>query len=139
MTGLDERTAVLENRVDHIEEQISEINNIEKDIQSIAVKVDSIQEVKDDVKEIGNSLKELVVLSTRFQGLEKQVGEIQDSMHNMKGEVYACKNKLKEIDENQVREAEFKKEKMKSRYAFWGVLAAAAISFIASILVLILK
>ena len=139
MTEINERTAILENRMDNVEDKIAGLHDMEKSIDSIATKVEGIAELKTEIKEINYNLKELVVLNTEIQTIKKNLEGINNDVEEIKLQNQKEDSRLDKLEQHQVLDAEFRKEKMKSRYTFWGAIAVGFLSFLASILVLVLK
>lgn len=133
MAENNERLAVVETRMDSVEEKISGISGMEKAIERLSVQSDQLKEqiiqnqdvTNNKIDKIADSLQRIIVLNTEVSAikentfqLHEQFVKVDEEMNVMKERTAKCEECLHRIEKKQIDEADFKKERMKSRYAF---------------------
>lgn len=152
--GENERLAVVETRIDSVEDKISGISGMEKAIERLSVQSGNLEKriienqdaTNEKIDKIADSLEKIIILNTEvstikentFQ-LHEQFVKLENGLKEMDVRTTQCEQCLHRIEQKQISEADFKKERMKSRYAFWGAIVVAAISLIATVVTLIVR
>ena len=130
-----ERLASIETSIVNIEKQTEHLGMMQTAIDRLSLIQENQQKTLDKVVE---NLDEMRNLTEKVSSIGVVLTDHGDRLNAVESLASENKGKVDELESTQIRQDDYKKEKMKSRYAFIGSIITAIIGFITAIVSLII-
>ena len=130
-----ERLASIETSIVNIEKQTEHLGMMQTAIDRLSLIQENQQKTLDKVVE---NLDEMRNLTEKVSSIGVVLTDHGDRLNAVEGLASENKGKVDELESTQIRQDDYKREKMKSRYAFIGSIITAIIGFITALVSLII-
>lgn len=130
-----ERLASIETSIVNIEKQTEHLGMMQTAIDRLSLIQENQQKTLDKVVE---NLDEMRNLTEKVSSIGVILTDHGDRLNAVESLASENKGKVDELESTQIRQDDYKREKMKSRYAFIGSIITAIIGFITAIVSLII-
>ena len=130
-----ERLASIETSIVNIEKQTEHLGMMQTAIERLSLIQENQQKTLDKVVE---NLDEMRNLTEKVSSIGVVLTDHGDRLNAVESLASENKGKVDELESTQIRQDDYKREKMKSRYAFIGSIITAIIGFITAIVSLII-
>ena len=130
-----ERLASIETSIVNIEKQTEHLGMMQTAIDRLSLIQENQQKTLDKVVE---NLDEMRNLTEKVSSIGVVLTDHGDRLNAVESLASENKGKVDELEGTQIRQDDYKREKMKSRYAFIGSIITAIIGFITAIVSLII-
>ena len=130
-----ERLASIETSIVNIEKQTEHLGMMQTAIDRLSLIQENQQKTLDKVVE---NLDEMRNLTEKVSSIGVVLTDHGDRLNAVESLASENKGKVDELESTQIRQDDYKKEKMKSRYAFIGSIITAIIGFITALVSLII-
>lgn len=130
-----ERLASIETSIVNIEKQTEHLGMMQTAIDRLSLIQENQQKTLDKVVE---NLDEMRNLTEKVSSIGVVLTDHGDRLNAVESLASENKGKVDELESTQIRQDDYKREKMKSRYAFIGSIITAIIGFITAIVSLII-
>ena len=130
-----ERLASIETRIVNIEKQTEHLGMMQTAIDRLSLIQENQQKTLDKVVE---NLDEMRNLTEKVSSIGVVLTDHGDRLNAVESLASENKGKVDELESTQIRQDDYKREKMKSRYAFIGSIITAIIGFITALVSLII-
>lgn len=130
-----ERLASIETSIVNIEKQTEHLGMMQTAIDRLSLIQENQQKTLDKVVE---NLDEMRNLTEKVSSIGVVLTDHGDRLNAVETLASENKGKVDELESTQIRQDDYKREKMKSRYAFIGSIITAIIGFITAIVSLII-
>ena len=130
-----ERLASIETSIVNIEKQTEHLGMMQTAIDRLSLIQENQQKTLDKVVE---NLDEMRNLTEKVSSIGVVLTDHGDRLNAVENLASENKGKVDELESTQIRQDDYKREKMKSRYAFIGSIITAIIGFITAIVSLII-
>ena len=130
-----ERLASIETSIVNIEKQTEHLGMMQTAIDRLSLIQENQQKTLDKVVE---NLDEMRNLTEKVSSIGVVLTDHGDRLNAVESLASENKGKVDELESTQIRHDDYKREKMKSRYAFIGSIITAIIGFITAIVSLII-
>lgn len=130
-----ERLASIETSIVNIEKQTEHLGMMQTAIDRLSLIQENQQKTLDKVVE---NLDEMRNLTEKVSSIGVVLTDHGDRLNAVESLASENKGKVDELESTQIRQDDYKREKMKSRYAFIGSIVTAIIGFITAIVSLII-
>ena len=130
-----ERLASIETSIVNIEKQTEHLGMMQTAIDRLSLIQENQQKTLDKVVE---NLDEMRNLTEQVSSIGVVLTDHGDRLNAVESLASENKGKVDELESTQIRQDDYKREKMKSRYAFIGSIITAIIGFITAIVSLII-
>ena len=130
-----ERLASIETSIVNIEKQTEHLGMMQTAIDRLSLIQENQQKTLDKVVE---NLDEMRNLTEKVSSIGVVLTDHGDRLNAVENLASENKGKIDELESTQIHQDDYKKEKMKSRYAFIGSIITAIIGFITAIVSLII-
>lgn len=130
-----ERLASIETSIVNIEKQTEHLGMMQTAIDRLSLIQENQQKTLDKVVE---NLDEMRNLTEKVSSIGVVLTDHGDRLNAVESLASENKGKVNELESTQIRQDDYKKERMKSRYVFIGSIVTAIIGFITAIVSLII-
>ena len=130
-----ERLASIESSIVNIEKQTEHLGMMQTAIDRLSLIQENQQKTLDKVVE---NLDEMRNLTEKVSSIGVVLTDHGDRLNAVESLASENKGKVDELESTQIRQDDYKREKMKSRYAFIGSIITAIIGFITALVSLII-
>ena len=130
-----ERLASIETSIVNIEKQTEHLGMMQTAIDRLSLIQENQQKTLDKVVENLDEMRNLTEKVSSIGVVLTDHGERLNAVESLASE---NKGKVAELESPQIRQDDYKREKLKSRYAFIGSIITAIIGFITAIVSLII-
>lgn len=130
-----ERLASIETSIVNIEKQTEHLGMMQTAIDRLSLIQENQQKTLDKVVE---NLDEMRNLTEKVSSIGVVLTDHGDRLNAVESLASENKGKVDELQSTQIHQEDYKREKMKSRYAFIGSIITAIIGFITAIVSLII-
>ena len=130
-----ERLASIETSIVNIEKQTEHLGMMQTAIDRLSLIQENQQKTLDKVVE---NLDEMRNLTEKVSSIGVVLTDHGDRLNAVESLASENRGKVNELESTQIRQDDYKKERMKSRYAFIGSIITAIIGFITAIVSLII-
>ena len=130
-----ERLASIETSIDNIEKQTEHLGMMQTAIDRLSLIQENQQKTLDKVVE---NLDEMRNLTEKVSSIGVVLTDHGDRLNAVETLASENKGKVDELESTQIRQDDYKRERMKSRYVFIGSIVTAIIGFITAIVSLII-
>ena len=130
-----ERLASIETSIVNIEKQTEHLGMMQTAIDRLSLIQENQQKTLDKVVE---NLDEMRNLTEKVSSIGVVLTDHGDRLNAVESLASENRGKVNELESTQIRQDDYKREKMKSRYAFIGSIITAIIGFITAIVSLII-
>ena len=130
-----ERLASIETSIVNIEKQTEHLGMMQTAIDRLSLIQENQQKTLDKVVE---NLDEMRNLTEKVSSIGVVLTDHGDRLNAVESLASENKGKVHELESTPIRQDDYKREKMKSRYAFIGSIVTAIIGFITAIVSLII-
>ena len=130
-----ERLASIETSIVNIEKQTEHLGMMQTAIDRLSLIQENQQKTLDKVVE---NLEEMRNLTEKVSSIGVVLTDHGDRLNAVESLASENKGKVDELESTQIRQDDYKKERMKSRYVFIGSIVTAIIGFITAIVSLII-
>ena len=130
-----ERLASIETSIVNIEKQTEHLGMMQTAIDRLSLIQENQQKTLDKVVE---NLDEMRNLTEKVSSIGVVLTDHGDRLNAVESLASENKGKVDELESTQIHQDDYKREKMKSRYAFIGSIITAIIGFITAIVSLII-
>lgn len=130
-----ERLASIETSIVNIEKQTEHLGMMQTAIDRLSLIQENQQKTLDKVVE---NLDEMRNLTEKVSSIGVVLTDHGDRLNAVESLASENKGKVDELESTQIRQDDYKKERMKSRYVFIGSIVTAIIGFITAIVSLII-
>ena len=130
-----ERLTSIETSIVNIEKQTEHLGMMQTAIDRLSLIQENQQKTLDKVVE---NLDEMQNLTEKVSSIGVVLTDHGDRLNAVESLASENKGKVDELESTQIRQDDYKREKMKSRYAFIGSIITAIIGFITAIVSLII-
>ena len=130
-----ERLASIETSIVNIEKQTEHLGMMQTAIDRLSLIQENQQKTLDKVVE---NLDEMRNLTEKVSSIGVVLTDHGDRLNAVESLASENKGKVDELESTHIRQDDYKREKMKSRYAFIGSIITAIIGFITAIVSLII-
>lgn len=130
-----ERLASIETSIVNIEKQTEHLGMMQTAIDRLSLIQENQQKTLDKVVE---NLDEMRNLTEKVSSIGVVLTDHGDRLNAVETLASENKGKVDELESTQIRQDDYKKERMKSRYVFIGSIVTAIIGFITAIVSLII-
>ena len=130
-----ERLASIETSIVNIEKQTEHLGMMQTAIDRLSLIQENQQKTLDKVVE---NLDEVRNLTEKVSSIGVVLTDHGDRLNAVESLASENKGKVDELESTQIRQDDYKREKMKSRYAFIGSIITAIIGFITALVSLII-
>lgn len=130
-----ERLASIETSIVNIEKQTEHLGMMQTAIDRLSLIQENQQKTLDKVVE---NLDEMRNLTEKVSSIGVVLTDHGDRLNAVESLASENKGKVDELESTQIRQDDYKRERMKSRYVFVGSIVTAVIGFITAIVSLII-
>ena len=130
-----ERLASIETSIVNIEKQTEHLGMMQTAIDRLSLIQENQQKTLDKVVE---NLDEMRNLTEKVSSIGVVLTDHGDRLNAVESLASENKGKVNELESTQIRQDDYKKERMKSRYVFIGSIVTAIIGFITALVSLII-
>ena len=130
-----ERLASIETSIVNIEKQTEHLGMMQTAIDRLSLIQENQQKTLDKVVE---NLDEMRNLTEKVSSIGVVLTDHGDRLNAVESLASENRGKVNELESTQIRQDDYKREKMKSRYAFIGSIITAIIGFITALVSLII-
>lgn len=130
-----ERLASIETSIVNIEKQTEHLGMMQTAIDRLSLIQENQQKTLDKVVE---NLDEMRNLTEKVSSIGVVLTDHGDRLNAVESLASENRGKVNELESTQIRQDDYKKERMKSRYVFIGSIVTAIIGFITAIVSLII-
>lgn len=130
-----ERLASIETSIVNIEKQTEHLGMMQTAIDRLSLIQENQQKTLDKVVE---NLDEMRNLTEKVSSIGVVLTDHGDRLNAVESLASENKGKVDELESTQIRQDDYKRERMKSRYVFIGSIVTAVIGFITAIVSLII-
>ena len=130
-----ERLASIETSIVNIEKQTEHLGMMQTAIDRLSLIQENQQKTLDKVVE---NLDEMRNLTEKVSSIGVVLTDHGDRLNAVESLASENKGKVNELESTQIRQDDYKKERMKSRYVFIGSIVTAIIGFITAVVSLII-
>lgn len=130
-----ERLASIETSIVNIAKQTEHLGMMQTAIDRLSLIQENQQKTLDKVVE---NLDEMRNLTEKVSSIGVVLTDHGDRLNAVESLASENKGKVDELESTQIRQDDYKREKMKSRYAFIGSIITAIIGFITALVSLII-
>ena len=130
-----ERLASIETSIVNIEKQTEHLGMMQTAIDRLSLIQENQQKTLDKVVE---NLDEMRNLTEKVSSIGVVLTDHGDRLNAVETLASENKGKVDELESTQIRQDDYKRERMKSRYVFIGSIVTAIIGFITAIVSLII-
>ena len=130
-----ERLASIETSIVNIEKQTEHLGMMQTAIDRLSLIQENQQKTLDKVVE---NLDEMRNLTEKLSSIGVVLTDHGDLLNAVESLASENRGKVNELESTQIRQDDYKKERMKSRYVFIGSIVTAIIGFITAIVSLII-
>ena len=130
-----ERLASIETSIVNIEKQTEHLGMMQTAIDRLSVIQENQQKTLDKVVE---NLDEMRNLTEKVSSIGVVLTDHGDRLNAVESLASENKGKVDELESTQIRQDDYKKERMNSRYVFIGSIVTAIIGFITALVSLII-
>ena len=130
-----ERLASIETSIVNIEKQTEHLGMMQTAIDRLSLIQEDQQKTLDKVVE---NLDEMRNLTEKVSSIGVVLTDHGDRLNAVESLASENKGKVDELESTQIRQDDYKRERMKSRYVFIGSIVTAVIGFITAIVSLII-
>ena len=130
-----ERLASIETSIVNIEKQTEHLGMMQTAIDRLSLIQENQQKTLDKVVE---NLDEMRNLTEKVSSIGVVLTDHGDRLNAVESLASENKGKVDELQSTQIRQDDYKRERMKSRYVFIGSIVTAVIGFITAIVSLII-
>lgn len=130
-----ERLASIETSIVNIEKQTEHLGMMQTAIDRLSLIQENQQKTLDKVVE---NLDEMRNLTEKVSSIGVVLTDHGDRLNAVESLASENKGKVDELESTQIRQDDYKRERMKSRYAFIGSIVTAIIGFITALVSLII-
>ena len=130
-----ERLASIETSIVNSEKQTEHLGMMQTAIDRLSLIQENQQKTLDKVVE---NLDEMRNLTEKVSSIGVVLTDHGDRLNAVESLASENKGKVDELESTQIRQDDYKREKMKSRYAFIGSIITAIIGFITALVSLII-
>lgn len=130
-----ERLASIETSIVNIENQTAHLGMMQTAIDRLSLIQENQQKTLDKVVE---NLDEMRNLTEKVSSIGIALTGHEDRLNAVENLASENKGKVDELESTQIRQDDYKRERMKSRYVFIGSIVTAIIGFITAIVSLII-
>ena len=130
-----ERLASIETSIVNIEKQTEHLGMMQTAIDRLSLIQENQQKTLDKVVE---NLDEMRNLTEKVSSIGVVLTDHGDRLNAVEGLASENKGKVDELESTQIRQDDYKRERMKSRYVFIGSIVTAIIGFITALVSLII-
>lgn len=130
-----ERLASIETSIVNIEKQTEHLGMMQTAIDRLSLIQENQQKTLDKVVE---NLDEMRNLTEKVSSIGVVLTDHGDRLNAVESLASENKGKVDELESTQIRQDDYKKERMKSRYVFIGSIVTAIIGFITALVSLII-
>lgn len=130
-----ERLASIETSIVNIEKQTEHLGMMQTAIDRLSLIQENQQKTLDKVVE---NLDEMRTLTEKVSSIGMVLTSHDDRLNAVENLASENKGKVDELESTQVRQDDYKKERMKSRYVLIGSIITAIIGFVTAIVSLII-
>lgn len=130
-----ERLASIETSIVNIEKQTEHLGMMQTAIDRLSLIQENQQKTLDKVVE---NLDEMRNLTEKVSSIGVVLTDHGDRLNAVESLASENKGKVDELESTQIRQDDYKRERMKSRYVFIGSIVTAIIGFITAIVSLII-
>ena len=130
-----ERLASIETSIVNIEKQTEHLGMMQTAIDRLSLIQENQQKTLDKVVE---NLDEMQNLTEKVSSIGVVLTDHGDRLNAVESLASENKGKVDELQSTQIHQDDYKREKMKSRYAFIGSIITAIIGFITALVSLII-
>ena len=130
-----ERLASIETSIVNIEKQTEHLGMMQTAIDRLSLIQENQQKTLDKVVE---NLDEMRNLTEKVSSIGVVLTDHGDRLNAVETLASENKGKVDELESTQIRQDDYKKERMKSRYVFIGSIVTAVIGFITALVSLII-
>ena len=130
-----ERLASIETSIVNIEKQTEHLGMMQTAIDRLSLIQENQQKTLDKVVE---NLDEMRNLTEKVSSIGVVLTDHGDRLNAVESLASENRGKVDELESTQIRQDDYKKERMKSRYVFIGSIVTAVIGFITAIVSLII-
>ena len=130
-----ERLASIETSIVNIEKQTEHLGMMQTAIDRLSLIQENQQKTLDKVVE---NLDEMRNLTEKVSSIGVVLTDHGDRLNAVESLASENKGKVDELQNTQIRQDDYKRERMKSRYVFIGSIVTAVIGFITAIVSLII-
>ena len=130
-----ERLASIETSIVNIEKQTEHLGMMQTAIDRLSLIQENQQKTLDKVVE---NLDEMRNLTEKVSSIGVVLTDHGDRLNAVESLASEKKGKVDELQSTQIRQDDYKRERMKSRYVFIGSIVTAVIGFITAIVSLII-
>ena len=130
-----ERLASIETSIVNIEKQTEHLGMMQTAIDRLSLIQENQQKTLDKVVE---NLDEMRNLTEKVSSIGVVLTDHGDRLNAVESLASENKGRVNELESTQIRQDDYKKERMKSRYVFIGSIVTAIIGFITALVSLII-
>lgn len=130
-----ERLASIETSIVNIEKQTEHLGMMQTAIDRLSLIQENQQKTLDKVVE---NLDEMRNLTEKVSSIGVVLTDHGDRLNAVESLASENKGKVDELESTQIRQDDYKRERMKSRYVFIGSIITAVIGFVTAIVSLII-
>lgn len=130
-----ERLASIETSIVNIEKQTEHLGMMQTAIDRLSLIQENQQKTLDKVVE---NLDEMRNLTEKVSSIGVVLTDHGDRLNAVESLASENKGKVDELESTQIRQDDYKRERMKSRYVFIGSIVTAVIGFITAVVSLII-
>ena len=130
-----ERLASIETSIVNIEKQTEHLGMMQTAIDRLSLIQENQQKTLDKVVE---NLDEMRNLTEKVSSIGVVLTDHGDRLNAVESLASENKGKVDELQSTQIRQDDYKRERMKSRYVFIGSIVTAVIGFVTAIVSLII-
>ena len=130
-----ERLASIETSIVNIEKQTEHLGMMQTAIDRLSLIQENQQKTLDKVVE---NLDEMRNLTEKVSSIGVVLTDHGDRLNAVESLASENKGKVDELESTQIRQDDYKRERMKSRYVFIGSIVTAIIGFITALVSLII-
>lgn len=130
-----ERLASIETSIVNIEKQTEHLGMMQTAIDRLSLIQENQQKTLDKVVE---NLDEMRNLTEKVSSIGVVLTDHGDRLNAVESLASENRGKVNELESTQIRQDDYKKERMKSRYVFIGSIITAIIGFITALVSLII-
>lgn len=130
-----ERLASIETSIVNIEKQTEHLGMMQTAIDRLSLIQENQQKTLDKVVE---NLDEMRTLTEKVSSIGMVLTSHDDRLNAVENLASENKGRVDELENTQIRQDDYKRERMKSRYVFIGSIVTAVIGFVTAIVSLII-
>lgn len=130
-----ERLASIETSIVNIEKQTEHLGMMQTAIDRLSLIQENQQKTLDKVVE---NLDEMRNLTEKVSSIGVVLTDHGDRLNAVESLASENKGRVNELESTQIRQDDYKRERMKSRYVFIGSIVTAVIGFVTAIVSLII-